>query len=116
MYEKFRKNIKDWLKEHTIANDSINDWFLGEHLQPQVKTTYVKESCLKKTPYHIYYRYKVVQQPPHLAIDSTQQSSKNNSSSSSNSKSTTESNSNNQSSNDQTTKINQFNLESTSSK
>jgi hypothetical protein len=78
MYEKCRKNIKDWLKEHGIANDSINDWFLGEHLQPQVKTTYVKESCLKKTPYHVYYRYKVVQQPSHLAIDSTQQLSKNN--------------------------------------
>ena len=119
MYDKFRKNIKDWLKEHAIANDSIDDWFLGEHIQPHVKTQCVKESYLKKTPYHVYYRYKVQQQPPHLIINSTQQTATNISSSSSSSNSSsisksTESNPiNNQSSNNVAAKMN---LETTSNK
>jgi len=31
---------------------------MGEHLEPQVKTTCFKESFLKKPPYHVYYKYK----------------------------------------------------------
>lgn len=68
MYDKFRKFLKEWLKEHSVAHDSIDEWLLGEHLTPQVKTACIKESYLKKTPYHIYYRYKVQQTPAHLAI------------------------------------------------
>ena len=55
-----RKFLNKSLKEHSVPHDKIDDWLLGESLTPPVKTVCVKESCLKKPPYHVYYRYKVV--------------------------------------------------------
>jgi len=60
MFDKFRKLTNKWLKENSISADCIDDWLLGEHLDPEVKTICIKESSLKKTPYHIFYRYKVL--------------------------------------------------------
>ena len=60
MFDKFRKCTNKWLKENSISSDCIDDWLLGEHLDPEVKTVCIKESSLKKTPYHIFYRYKVL--------------------------------------------------------
>lgn len=48
-----------WLKENSISPDAIDDILLSEHLEPHIKTTCIKESYLKKKPYHVYYRYKV---------------------------------------------------------
>jgi hypothetical protein len=60
MFDKFRKCTNKWLKENSISADCIDDWLLGEHLDAEVKTICIKESSLKKTPYHIFYRYKVL--------------------------------------------------------
>lgn len=72
MYDRFRKYHNKWLKEHSIGQDSIDDWLLGENLGPSIKTTCVKENCVKKVPYHVYYKYKVAQtQPPAAPSSST---------------------------------------------
>jgi len=60
MFDRFRKCTNKWLKDNSISTDCIDDWLLGEHLDPEVKTICIKESSLKKTPYHIFYRYKVL--------------------------------------------------------
>jgi hypothetical protein len=70
MYDKFRKYSKEWMKEHSVQPDSIENWLMGHNLplSQQVKTVCIKENYMKKAPYHIYYRYKVTQQPAHLKI------------------------------------------------
>jgi hypothetical protein len=73
MFDKFRKWTNKWLKENSTQADCIDDWLLGEHLDTEIKTICIKESSLKKTPYHIFYRYKV------LSADSNQSKSNTNS-------------------------------------
>ena len=58
MYDKFRKYTNKWLKTNSIPNDCIDDWLLGENYT-NVKTVRVKENYIKKSPYHVYYKYKV---------------------------------------------------------
>jgi hypothetical protein len=60
MYNRFRQFNTRWLKENGTSHECIDEMLLGEHLEPHVKTICVKESYLKKTPYHVYYRYKVI--------------------------------------------------------
>ena len=65
MYERFRKFDLKWLKEHSKAPDCIDEWLLGEETaagsqQQQTKTVCLREAHLKKPPYHVFYRYKVV--------------------------------------------------------
>lgn len=60
MYDKFRKYVNKWLKEHSLTVDCIDDWLLGDTLgnnNNSTKTTCVKESLSKREPYHVYYRY-----------------------------------------------------------
>lgn len=58
MYDKFRKYTNKWLKTNSVSNDCIDDWLLGENYS-HVKTVRTKENYIKKTPYHVYYKYKV---------------------------------------------------------
>lgn len=58
MYSSFRSFVNGWLKENHTNPDTIDDILLGVHIGPQIKTTCIKESHLKKTPYHVYYKYK----------------------------------------------------------
>lgn len=60
MFSRFRQFSNRWLKENGTSPDCIDDMLLGEHLEPSIKTICVKESYLKRTPYHVYYRYKVI--------------------------------------------------------
>lgn len=60
MFSRFRQFSNRWLKENGTSPDCIDDMLLGEHLEPTIKTICVKESYLKRTPYHVYYRYKVI--------------------------------------------------------
>ncbi len=71
MYDKFRKFSNKWLKEHAISADCIDDWLLGDHIVPYVKTTCVKESFSKKPPYHVYYKYKVLQKQQNIGSAAT---------------------------------------------
>ena len=59
MYDKFRKYNNKWLKANAITSDCIDDWLLGENYSNVNKTVRVKENYPKKTPYHIYYKYKI---------------------------------------------------------
>ncbi|RNA00678.1 paired amphipathic helix Sin3a isoform X2, partial [Brachionus plicatilis] len=58
MYDKFRKYLTKWLKEHMTPADCIDDWLMGEDLK-DVRTTIQKEVSHKKPPYHVLYKYKV---------------------------------------------------------
>ena len=60
MYTNFKKYSNKWLKDNSISHECLDDWFLGEHLEPKVKTICTKESFIKKPPYHVYFRYKIV--------------------------------------------------------
>jgi paired amphipathic helix protein Sin3a len=73
MYDKFRKLNNKWLKEHSKTADCIDDWLLGELAGPSTKTVCIKESLLKKVPYHIFYRYKVVASTPAVAASAPSQ-------------------------------------------
>lgn len=59
MYERFRKYSNKWLKEQTFNPEAVEEWFLGENMAPNIKTVCTKESCVKKPPYHFYYKYRV---------------------------------------------------------
>jgi hypothetical protein len=69
MYDKFRKLNNKWLKEHSKTADCIDDWLLGEMAAPATKTVCIKESQLKKVPYHVYYRYRVMPANPKPAAE-----------------------------------------------
>lgn len=56
MYDKFRKYNNKWLKSNGIATDCLDDILLGNSLS--IKSLRAKENYLKKTPYHVYYKYK----------------------------------------------------------
>lgn len=58
MYDKFRKYSNKWLKANATSSDCIDDWLTGEIYANAIKTSRVKENYLKKTPYHVYYKYK----------------------------------------------------------
>lgn len=73
MYNRFRQFSNRWLKENGTSSDCIDEMFLGEHLEPSIKTICVKESYLKKTPYHVYYRYKVIDDSKEKAPQQQQQ-------------------------------------------
>jgi hypothetical protein len=63
MYSSFRSYVNQWLKSNGTSQDCIDDMLMGEHLEPRVKTTCFKESFLKRTPYHVYYKYKSTTAP-----------------------------------------------------
>jgi hypothetical protein len=67
MYDKFRKLNNKWLKEHSKTADCIDDWLLGDMAGPATKTVCIKESQLKKVPYHVFYRYRVMPANPKQA-------------------------------------------------
>jgi hypothetical protein len=72
MYDKFKKFTNKWLKEHSLTQDCIDEWLLGENLECyNIKTTCIKESMTKKTPYHAYYRYKSIVASNSSASNST---------------------------------------------
>ena len=61
MYDKFRKFSNKWLKFNSTPTDGLESWLLGE-IYPNCKTVRVKEYQPKKTPYHVYYKYKLPDQ------------------------------------------------------
>lgn len=73
MFSRFRQFSNRWLKENGTSPDCIDDMLLGEHLEPTIKTICVKESYLKRTPYHVYYRYKVIDDSKEKAPQQQQQ-------------------------------------------
>lgn len=77
MYDRFRKHMNRWLKEHSASQEATDDWLLGENLVPYVKTTCIKESSMKKTPYHVYYRYKVANKSDTSTASNTTNNKKN---------------------------------------
>ena len=60
MYSNFKKYSNKWLKENSASHECIEEWFLGENIEPYVKTVCTKESSIKKPPYHVYFRYKII--------------------------------------------------------
>jgi hypothetical protein len=59
MYDRFKKYLNKWLKENGVSADTIDDWLIGDTLNnPNIKTTCNKDCSLKRTPYHVIYKYK----------------------------------------------------------
>ena len=59
MYDRFKKYLNKWLKDNTISSDYVDDWLIGETINnPNIKTTCIKDSSIKRPPFHAIFKYK----------------------------------------------------------